>query len=119
GNVLLLDDGDLGLIDFGMTGRLDATQRSALLQMTMSASNGDATGLREGIEQVAILAGDRDDSGLDRALERFVSAHLRPGATFGPEAMNDLVPLLSTFDIRLPADLTMCLRTLVLLDGTV
>jgi ubiquinone biosynthesis protein len=33
--------------------------------------------------------------------------------------MNDLVVLLSSFDVHLPSELTTCLRALVLLDGTV
>src|SRR5207248_1856635 len=33
GNVLLLDDGQLGLIDFGSTGRLDPSQRAALVDL--------------------------------------------------------------------------------------
>ena len=79
GNVLLLDDGNLGLIDFGMTGNLDATQRGALLQMTICAAGGDAAGLREGIEQVAEIGPDVPDAALDRALAHFLSQHLRPG----------------------------------------
>jgi ubiquinone biosynthesis protein len=119
GNVLLLDDGSLGLIDFGMTGNLDATQRAALLQMTICAANGDAVGLREGVEQVAEIGPDVAGVALDRALAHFLAQHLRPGHKLGADAMNELVPLLSQFDIRLPSDLTMCLRALVLLDGTV
>ena len=119
GNVLLLDDGNLGLIDFGMTGNLDANQRTALLQMTICASSGDAVGLREGIEQVAEIGADVPEAALDRALAHFISQHVRPGRKLGADAMNELVPLLTRFDIRLPSDLTMCLRALVLLDGTV
>lgn len=117
--MLLLDDGSLGLIDFGMTGSLDTTQRAALLQITVCAANGDAAGLRDGIEQVAEVGPDVADAELDRALSHFLSSHVRPGRKLGAEAMNELVPLLSRFDIRLPSDLTMCLRALVLLDGTV
>jgi ubiquinone biosynthesis protein len=119
GNVLLLDDGSIGFIDFGMTGRLDASQRAALLQITLSASQGDAAGLRDGIQQVAIVGADVSDIELERALARFISLHLRPGTNVGAQAMSELVPLLSTYDIHLPGEMTMCLRALAMLDGTV
>jgi ubiquinone biosynthesis protein len=118
GNVMLLDDGSLGLIDFGMTGRLDANQRSALMDMMASLAAGDPGGLRDAIEQVAVVGADVPDADLERALGRFLSNHLTPGHNLGPEALNEIVALLSTFDIRLPKELTMSFRALAMLDGT-
>jgi ubiquinone biosynthesis protein len=119
GNVLLLDDGSLGLIDFGLTGRLDASLRSALLDLVAAFAAGDPAGLREGIEQVAVVGVVGQDLALDQALARLLSDATRSGGGVGVEAMNDLVLLLSSFDIHLPSELTTCLRALVLLDGTV
>src|SRR4029453_13102412 len=48
----------------------------------------------------------------------FLSLHIAPGRGIGPEALNEIVVLLSTFDIRLPKELTMCFRALAMLDGT-
>jgi ubiquinone biosynthesis protein len=118
GNVLLLDDGALGLIDFGSTGRLDPRQRTALLEMTMAAMRGDGAGLRDAIEQVAIVGGEGNDAALERALARFLSEHVGGGRSISAKALNDLVPLLGTFDIRLPGELSVFFRALVLLDGT-
>jgi ubiquinone biosynthesis protein len=118
GNVLLLDDGSLGLIDFGLTGRLDASLRSALLDLVAAFAAGDPAGLREGIEQVAVVGVVGQDLALDQALAKLLSDATRSGGV-GVEAMNDLVVVLSSFDIHLPSELTTCLRALVLLDGTV
>ena len=118
GNVLLLDDGTLGLIDFGATGRLDARQRTALLEMTLSARRGDSAGLRDAIEQVAIIGSDGSDAALERALARFLSENVGAGRAVTAKALNDLIPLLATFDIRLPSELSVFFRALVLLDGT-
>jgi ubiquinone biosynthesis protein len=119
GNVLLLDDGALGLIDFGLTGRLDASLRSALLDLVAAFASGDPAGLREGIEQVAVVGVVGQDLALDQALARLLSDATRTGGGVGVEAMNDLVVVLSSFDIHLPSELTTCMRALVLLDGTV
>ena len=118
GNVLLLDDGSLGLIDFGSTGRLDPTQRSALMDLMLSVGTGDPAALRDAIEQVAVVGREVPDAELERALARFLSAHLAPGKTVGPEALTEVVALLATFDIRLPRELTMCFRTLAMLEST-
>jgi ubiquinone biosynthesis protein len=119
GNVLLLDDGDLGLIDFGSIGSLNPVERSALLEMTVAAMHGDSVGLRDGIQQVATIGEDVNDVVLERALTHFLSEHLGSGGTVDADAMNDLIPLLATFDIRLPKELSTFFRALVLLDGTV
>jgi ubiquinone biosynthesis protein len=119
GNVLLLDDGRLGLIDFGMTGRLDQTQREALMQITLGAVRRDVATLRAGVEEVAVVGADVAGTALDRALRRFLADHVRPGHPIEASALHALVRLLAEFDISLPNELTACMRTLVLLDGTV
>ena len=58
GNVLLLDDGSLGLIDFGSTGRLDPRQRTALIEMTAAAMRGDSAGLLDAVEHIASMGPD-------------------------------------------------------------
>ena len=113
GNVLLLDDGALGLIDFGATGRLNSAQRLALLDMTAAALRGDSAALRDGIERVAIVGPDVQDAALERALSQFIAENLRPGGALGVDTLNDLIPLLAGFDIRLPPELTTVFRTLV------
>jgi ubiquinone biosynthesis protein len=118
GNVLLLEDGALGLIDFGSTGRLNSAQRVALLDMTAAALSGDSAALRDGIERVAIVGPDVQDAALERALSQFIAENLRQGRSMGVDTLNDLIPLLAGFDIRLPPELTTVFRTLVLLDGT-
>ncbi len=59
GNVLMLADGSLGLIDFGSTGRLDPRQRTALLEMTAAV-----------MRRRQQLAARRDRTGRARRAER-------------------------------------------------
>jgi ubiquinone biosynthesis protein len=119
GNVLLLENGDLGLIDFGLIGHLDPVQRVALLQITAAAMRGDSAGLRDGIQQVATIGDDVTDALLERALAHFLAEHVVPGQPVDIQAMNDLIPLLATFEIRLPRELTTFFRALLQLDGTI
>jgi ubiquinone biosynthesis protein len=114
GNVLVLDDGSLGLIDFGSTGRLDPSERGALLQIARAVLQGDSAALREGIEQVTEIGPDVPQDRLERTLAHFVAENRSSGV----QAFNRLLPLLDRFDIRLPRELTMLFRALVLLEGT-
>ena len=119
GNVMLLEDGDLGLIDFGATGRIDPLQRAALLEMTLAVLRNDAAALREGIEQVTVIKPETSDVALERALRRFMADNLAEGGALGAAAFGELMPLLATFEIEVPAELTTFFRALALLDGTV
>jgi ubiquinone biosynthesis protein len=47
GNVLLLTDGRMALLDFGSVGRLDAQQRSALQNLLLALGRGDPAALRD------------------------------------------------------------------------
>ena len=119
GNLMLLQSGELGLIDFGATGRLDPLQRAALLEMTLAVMKGDATALRDGLEQITIITPETSDVALERALGRFMADNIVEGGTIGVQAFNDLARLLSTFRIDIPSELTTFFRALALLDGTV
>ena len=53
GNVFVLADGTLGLIDFGAVGRLDPIQQSAIVDMFVALARRDVGLLRDGVERVA------------------------------------------------------------------
>ena len=56
GNVFVLDDGGLGLIDFGAVGRLDPIQQSAIVDILLALVERDVGLLRDGVERVANVA---------------------------------------------------------------
>ncbi len=118
GNVLILADGSIGLIDFGSTGRLDPRQRVALMEMTAAALRGDAAALLDSIEQVADVGQNARDGGLERALDRLISENVQAGKPIDINALNDILPLLATYDIQMPGEFSIVMRALVLLDGT-
>jgi ubiquinone biosynthesis protein len=118
GNVFVLPDGRLGLIDFGATGLLDPITREALQQMVLAVTSRDARRLREAVGTVTDISAQTDEDALDRALARYMSEHVQPGAGIDARAINDLVPLFGQFGIALPTGLTVFGRTLVTLEGT-
>jgi ubiquinone biosynthesis protein len=118
GNVFVLSEGTLGLIDFGAVGRLDAIQRAAVVDMMAGLVRHDVSLLRDGIEQVADMTGAVSSERLERAIAQLMVHNLRPSGTVGVGALQELVPMLADFDIHLPGDLVLLSRALVTLDGT-
>ena len=55
GNIFVLADGSLGLIDFGATGRLDPIQQAAIIDIFFAMAQRDVRLLRDGVERVAEL----------------------------------------------------------------
>jgi ubiquinone biosynthesis protein len=118
GNVLVLSDGRLGLIDFGATGRLDPLQQASMRDMLVAVQQRDAGLLRSAVLEVATLRRHFDDDQLERALARFMSRHLAAGAAPSAAMFNDLLQLFFAFGINLPPEFSTFFRALVTLEGT-
>ena len=118
GNVMVLADGKLGLIDFGATSRLDTLQLSSLRQMMLAVAQRDAGLMRQAILEVATVRRGFDDEQLERALARFMSRHLGPGAVPTTAMLNDMLHLLFEFRLTIPPEFTTFFRALVTLEGT-
>jgi ubiquinone biosynthesis protein len=118
GNVLVLPDGQLGLIDFGATGRLDPLQQASMRGMLVAVQRRDAGMLRQAVLEVATLRRNFDDEQLERALARFMARHLGSGAAPDAAMFNDLLQLFFTFGIVLPVEFSTFFRALVTLEGT-
>jgi ubiquinone biosynthesis protein len=118
GNVMVLRNGRLALIDFGAASRIDPLQQTAIRDVMVAVSQRDADLLRQAALQVATLRRDVDDEDLERALSRFMTRHLAPGVVPSAAMFNDLLQLFFTFGINLPPELSTFFRALITLEGT-
>ncbi len=118
GNVMVLADGRLGLIDFGATGVIDPLQQAAVRDVMLGVATEDPDLLRRALLQVATLRKPVDDDELERALARFMARHLAAGQVPDASLFNDLLQLMFGFGVQLPAELSTFFRALVTLDGT-
>ncbi len=85
GNVWLLDDGRLGLLDFGSTGRLDILEQASVADTLIATRRRDPAQLRDAVLEVATVRQPVDERGLGRALARlFMARHLGPGPSRPP-----------------------------------
>jgi ubiquinone biosynthesis protein len=115
---MVLNDGRLGLIDFGATGVLDPIQQAAVRDVMVGVATNDPELLRIAMMQVATLRRPVDDDELERALARFMARHLGGGAVPDPAMFTDLLQFLSAYGVVLPAELSTFFRALATLDGT-
>ena len=118
GNVMLLADGRLALIDFGAAGRLDSLEQAALRDMLAAVTRRDADAVVQAVLQVARLRRGVDVTEFERALARFMAQHLAPGSRPDAAMFNAMLRLFFDFGITLPAEWSTFFRALIVLEGT-
>lgn len=117
GNVLLLDDGRLGIIDLGMTGKLDAFGRAFVLEMLVAVRLQDPGLLYEAlVTGGSVDLGDNRDE-IERALAAFMAAHAG-SALVSPDALTDLLRVTAQLGIALPEQASVMFRAMTTLMGT-
>jgi ubiquinone biosynthesis protein len=75
GNVLVLADGRLGLLDFGSVGRLDGSVRSALARLLLAMDRGDPLGASDALLEVMLRPARSDQQRLERDLGQFMARY--------------------------------------------
>lgn len=115
GNILVLPDGRLALIDFGLTARLDPRARAGFARLSQAAAHRDAAALMEGFRDLGYIAADDSPMayiGLGRNLTGM-------GQDGDVESVNfRLARALRGFNIRaVPAEALLVMRVLGLLAG--
>jgi ubiquinone biosynthesis protein len=118
GNVMLLADGRLALIDFGAAGRLDTVQQAALRDLMAGIGRRDADAVAQAVLQVASLRRGVDVADFERSLARFMAQHLAPGSQPDAAMFNAMLRLMFDFGITLPVEWSTFFRALVVLEGT-
>jgi ubiquinone biosynthesis protein len=118
GNVLVLTDGRLGLLDFGLVGRLDASVRGALQRLLLAMDRGDPLAASDALLEVVSRPEEIDQQHLERALGRFMARHLARGMTVRVQMFTDLFGIVSEHGLSIPPELAAVFRALATLEGT-
>ncbi len=118
GNILVLPDGRLGLLDFGSVGRLDPATQAALQQLLAALDRNDPAGARDALIDVVASNIDVDERRLERALGQFMVQHLGPAARPDSEMFTDLFRLVADHGLAVPPDVAAVFRSLATLEGT-
>ena len=120
GNLMMLPDRVVGVIDCGMVGRLDRELSADVEEMLLAVSSSNATDFAEVLLRVGSvpLEVSRDQFRAD--VTDFLADYTRQSIEQLElsRALNDLTAIIRRYSITLPPQLSLLLRTLVELEGT-
>jgi ubiquinone biosynthesis protein len=121
GNLCVQADGRTVLMDFGITGRLDAKKRMAFLFLLMGATTGDMRAQLGALRDLGAFPADTDldavarDLGLDQPL-------VDPTTLSADELVHqlqDLTKQLLAYGARAPKELMLFVKNMMFLDGAI
>jgi ubiquinone biosynthesis protein len=106
GNVFVLEDGQVGLIDFGYIGFVEKGQRFAIARLWSSWREADVQGITDAIELLGTVSPRTDRRELESAIRRLVGRYGSglEGVGFGL-ILVDVVRVAQENRIRVPANL--------------
>ena len=120
GNVMVLRDGRLALIDFGSVGRLDSLQQAAIKRMLVALDRRNAALLTDALLDLAQVRTDYlDEERLERALAQLMAQRMGAGMETGPELFAALFGVLFDYGLAFPPVIGGVFRALVTLQGTI
>ncbi len=121
GNLFVLPDNRVALLDFGITGRMDDTQRLAFLRLMVGGTMNDVPMQLAALRDLGALPPDTDleavarDLGLDRP-------PVDPTTMSADELVGEMqrtTKQLLAYGARLPKELMLFIKNLVFLDGAI
>jgi ubiquinone biosynthesis protein len=121
GNLFILPDGRIGLLDYGITGRMGEAKRQAFLRLLMTATMNDLRGQLEALRDLGALPPDTDldqvivDLGLDRPT-------IDPTQLTADQLTDEIQQVLKAllgYGARMPKELMLFVKNLVFLDGAI
>jgi ubiquinone biosynthesis protein len=118
GNVLVLTDGRLGLLDFGSVGRIDGSLRAALQRLLLAMDRGDPLGASDALLEVMLRPDEVDTERLERALGQFMARYLSPAGRPGVRMFGDLFQIVTEYGLSVPPEVAATFRALATLEGT-
>jgi ubiquinone biosynthesis protein len=119
GNLVVRRDGRVGLLDFGITGRLDEPSRLAFLRLIMAGSANDVAGQIAAMRDLGALPADVDvravirDLGLDKP-------PVDPTTLSAEELtsqIRNITKALLGYGARMPKELMLFVKDMLFLDG--
>lgn len=120
GNILVINGTELGLLDFGMVGRIDDRLRESIEEMLLAVLSRDVSMLATLIKRVGRTPPRLDDSLLSIDVADLV-------ANYGSQslenfdlagALNDVTDIMHRHQISLPPQTSLLIKMLVTLEGT-
>lgn len=121
GNVIVMPDEVIGLMDFGMVGRLSPDMKYQFVSLIISLKNGDTNGIIKVLLQMGLFPEDADITLLhfdvEKIKEKYYALPLSQ-IRFG-EVINELFTIARRYHIQIPAEFTVLGKSLMTLEGII
>jgi ubiquinone biosynthesis protein len=120
GNLVVLPGGAIGLLDFGMVGRLDEPLREDIEDMLAAIVSQDAQQLTSLVMRLGAVPPGLDEPALSVDLTEFVLHFAnQPVDQFDlAGALTEMIEIVQRYHIALPSSMAMLIKVLVMLEGT-
>ena len=120
GNFILLPGGVVGVLDFGMVGRMDEQLRDHIDTLLLAVSRGDSERLTEWALSIGRRLTDRDRAGLQSEVSDFATELV--GQSIGDMdisgAIERITDMMRRYGLLMPPSVSLLLKTVVMLEGT-
>jgi ubiquinone biosynthesis protein len=119
GNVVALPNHVIGLVDFGTVGRLATRDRANLVRLFIMAVQLDTDGVLDQLVRMGIADYSMDYDSLRRDLHRLLLRYYGVALkeVSAGEVLEDLEPIIYRHQLRIPSDLWLLIKTLVIMEG--
>ncbi len=119
GNLLILPNEVIGLLDFGTVGYLDDRDKSSLIRLYIAIIQFDSVAIVEQLIRMGIADATVDERGLEqdlrRLLRRYMGLPLKDVSA--SELLGEIQPIIFEYRLRVPSDYWLLIKTLVIMEG--
>lgn len=119
GNIMVLPGGVIGLLDFGMVGRIDESLREQIEEMLSAVVHLDPVHLTAIITRIGSTPPQLDQASLSVDITDFLAhyAHQSIDELELGGALNEMIEIIRRYHIMLPARISLLIKVLVMLEG--
>ncbi|MBS0210027.1 MAG: AarF/ABC1/UbiB kinase family protein [Planctomycetes bacterium] len=120
GNLMILEDHRLGLLDYGMIGRVDDQLREDLEDMLIAIGQQDAARLTSIIMRMGSVPAGLDEASLQLDVGEFVQqyANMPFEKIDVSAALREILEMIRRYHIVMPARVSMLIKVFIMLEGT-
>ncbi len=120
GNLFVLEDGRIGLIDFGLVGRMTPVMKDVMADLLLHLATRNGEGVARSLYEIAIRTGKVDYTRWEADVIELMDIHLSNASLaevdFGV-ILRELIAGAMRHNVRVPADYTMFFKALMTVEG--
>ena len=120
GNLWVLEDGRIGVIDFGLVGRLNQNNRDAIADLFLNIATKNNAGVARSLFDISVKRGKTDYAAFEQDVDDLMSLHFEntslADVDFGAY-LREIIDGAIRHNLRVPADFTMFFKAVMTVEG--